>query len=98
MNQFDASAVPMGDCFTDAADCTPFVAVPNAIPLDEMNPESKTTMSPLRYRDMLASNRMNFSVPDKAPEDALNRILWRAMRGEAAPYPEWAITPTVDND
>ena len=98
MNQFDASAVPMGDCFTDVADCTPFVAVPNTVPLDEMNPESKTTMSPLRYRDMLASNKMNFSVPDKAPEDALNRILWRAMRGEAAPYPEWAITPTVDND
>ena len=98
MNQFDASAVPMSDCFTDVADLTPFVAVPNIVPLDEMNPEAKTAMSPQQYRDMLASNKMNFSVPDKAPEDALNRILWRAMRGESAPYPEWAITPIADND
>ena len=98
MNQFDASAVPMSDCFTDVADLTPFVAVPNAVPLDQMNPESKTAMSPQRYRDMLASGRMNFGVPDKAPADALNRILWRAMRGENVPYPEWAITPTEDSD
>ena len=98
MNQFDASAEPMGDCFTDAADLTPYVAVSNNVPLDQMNPEAKTTMTPQRYRDMLASAKMNFAVPDKAPEDALNRILWRAMRGEAAPYPEWAISPTADND
>jgi len=28
----------------------------------------------------------------------LNRILWRAMRGSRAPYPEWAITNFVDDD
>ncbi len=98
MNQFDASAVPMGDCFTDVADLTPFVSVPNTVPLDQMNPENKSAMSQQQIRDMLASNKMNFSVPDKAPEDALNRILWRAMRGTSEPYPEWAITPTEDND
>ena len=98
MNQFDASAVPMGDCFTDTADLTPFTAVASNVPLDQMNPEVKTAMSPQRYRDMLACEKMNFAVPDKAPEDALNRILWRAMRGESEPYPEWAITPGADND
>ena len=35
---------------------------------------------------------MNFREVDKAPEDALNRILWRAMKGTREPYPEWAIT------
>ncbi len=98
MNQFDASAVPMSDCFTDVADLTPFVSVPNNVPLDQMNPEAKITLSPQRYRDMLASAKMNFNAPDKAPEDLLNRILWRAMRGENAPYPTWAITTTADND
>jgi len=97
MNQFDASALPMADCFTDVADLTPFDALPASVPLDQMNPEVKSTMSPQRYRDMLASGKMNFDVPDKAPEDALNRILWRAMRG-AEPYPEWAVAPAVDND
>jgi DNA-binding beta-propeller fold protein YncE len=98
MNQFDASAVPMSDCFTDAPDYAPFVALPSNIALDEMNPQNKAAMSRQQIRDMLASNRMNFSVEDKAPEDALNRILWRAMRGEAAPYPEWAITAVEDDD
>ena len=98
MNQFDASALPMADCFTDVTDLTPFVAVTNNVPLDQMNPEVKTTMSPQRYRDMLACGKMNFSEPDKVSEDALNRILWRAARGDSVPYPEWAITPTADND
>ena len=98
MNQFDASAVPMADCFTDVADLMPFVAVTNNVPLDQMNPEVKAAMSPQRYRDMLACGKMNFSEPDKVSEDVLNRILWRATRGENVPYPEWAITPTADND
>ena len=98
MNQFDASAVPMGDCFTDAADLTPYAAVPSNVPLDQMNPEDKKTMTKQQVRDALASEKMNFSVPDKAPEDTLNRILWRAMRGEKVPYPEWAITLAADDD
>ncbi len=27
---------------------------------------------------------------DRAPEGVLNRILWRARKGLAVPYPEWA--------
>ena len=97
MNQFDASAVPMSDCFTDAPDLTPFSSVPNNVPLDEMNPGTPTAMTPQQYRDALACERMNFGVPDKAPEDILNRILWRAMRGEHIPYPVWAIAATDDD-
>ena len=40
---------------------------------------------------------MNFREVDKAPEDALNRILWRAMKGSKAPYPEWAVAPDTDD-
>ena len=39
MNQFDASATPMFDCFTDTPDYRPFDAVPNQVPLDQMNPD-----------------------------------------------------------
>jgi hypothetical protein len=49
-------------------------------------------------RDAVASAKMNFSEVDKAPEDQLNRILWRAMKGSRVPYPEWAITPGADDD
>ncbi|HRZ55548.1 MAG TPA: alkaline phosphatase family protein, partial [Candidatus Paceibacterota bacterium] len=92
MNQFDASATPMFDCFTDTPDEAPFKSVPNIVPLDEMNPDPKAIADPQLRRDALASSRMNFRQVDRAPEDALNRVLWRATRGTREPYPEWAIT------
>ncbi len=38
MNQMDATATPMFDCFTNTADFAPFDSVTNNVPLDEMNP------------------------------------------------------------
>jgi hypothetical protein len=35
---------------------------------------------------------------DRAPEDALNRVLWRAMKGTREPYPEWAVTVVADDE
>jgi YVTN family beta-propeller protein len=98
MNQFDASAVPMWDAFTDTPDFRPFTAVPSNIPLDQMNPPRSALRDPVARRDALASARMNFREVDEAPEDALNRILWRAQRGTGEPYPEWAVTLVADDD
>ena len=98
MNVFDASAEPMFDCFTETADPTPFVALPSNIALDEMNPQPTAIADPQLRADALLCETFNFAEIDRAPEDALNRILWRAMRGTAVPYPEWAITPGADDD
>jgi hypothetical protein len=98
MNQLDASAVPMWDAFTDTPDAQPFAAVPANVALDEMNPQPSAITDPVRRRDALASARMNFREVDKAPEDALNRILWRAMKGTREPYPEWAVRADSDGD
>ena len=98
MNQFDASATPMFDCFTDTADLTPFDAVANNIPLDQMNPDPKAITDPQLRTDALASMEMNFREVDRAPEDLLNRILWRAMKGTAIPYPEWAAGSDDDEE
>ncbi|HTI70189.1 MAG TPA: bifunctional YncE family protein/alkaline phosphatase family protein [Candidatus Limnocylindria bacterium] len=98
MNQFDASAVPMYDCFTDSPDFAPYNAVASNVPLDEMNPDHHAIVDPVLKADAIASNRVNFREVDKAPEDLLNRILWRAMRGPRDPYPEWAITVVEDDD
>ena len=38
MNQLDATATPMFDCFVNQPDFTPFNAVSNNVPLDQMNP------------------------------------------------------------
>ncbi|HEX9187577.1 MAG TPA: alkaline phosphatase family protein, partial [Vicinamibacteria bacterium] len=98
MNQFDASAVPMGDAFTDTPDFRPFVSVPTNVPLDQMNPPARALADPVARQDALASARMNFRQVDQAPEDPLNRVLWRAMKGTAAPYPEWAVTAGRGDD
>jgi hypothetical protein len=97
MNQFDATATPMFDCFTETPDFTPFTAVPNNIPLDEMNPDPKKVADALLRKNAIVSSRLNFRKIDAAPEDVLNRILWHAMKGSTTPYPSWAVT-TVDDD
>jgi hypothetical protein len=98
MNQFDAAATPMFDCFTPTPDYTPFVALANRVPLDQMNPPPKKVTDRLLREHALASARLNFKRVDACPEDTLNRILWHAMKGSAAPYPEWAVTRVDEDD
>lgn len=93
MNQFDAAAVPMADCFTDQPDFRPFAAVPNEVRLDEMNPPPARIKDKLLRRNAVVSARLNFRQIDAAPEDTLNRILWHSVMGSAAPYPAWAVRP-----
>ncbi|MDH5386750.1 MAG: hypothetical protein OEY18_18770 [Candidatus Aminicenantes bacterium] len=98
MNQFDATAVPMFDCFTSTPDFKPFESVSNHVPLDEMNPDPKEVSDSLLRRNALLSARLNFQRVDACPEDTLNRILWHAIKGSAAPYPAWAVTLMQDED
>jgi hypothetical protein len=65
--------------------------VPNQVTLDEMNPSPKSIGDAQFRRDAMVSARLNFREVDKAPEDVLNRILWRAVKGPDVPYPEWAV-------
>jgi len=97
MNQMDATATPMFDCFIEKPDLTPFVTVKNNIALDEMNPEPKKIADPLLRKYAYASARLPLGAPDKCPEDLLNRILWHAMKGSEVPYPAWAVH-RVDDD
>ncbi|MBI2498477.1 MAG: bifunctional YncE family protein/alkaline phosphatase family protein [Opitutae bacterium] len=98
MNQFDATATPMFDCFTATPDFTPFTAVPNNVPLDEMNPALQAIGDPLLRKNARTSARLDFLRADACPEDVLNRILWHAMKGSAAPFPAWAVSLTDEDD
>jgi DNA-binding beta-propeller fold protein YncE len=98
MNQFDAAATPMFDCFTDVPDFRPFEAVANNVPLDTMNPPAKTIADAGLRRDALRSARLDLRKADACPEDLLNRILWQAVKGVAVPYPAWAVTLRPEND
>ncbi|HTE19257.1 MAG TPA: alkaline phosphatase family protein [Armatimonadota bacterium] len=86
MNQMDAMAPLMSDCFTPKADLRPYTCLPNRVPLDELNPP----MSSLRGFERQwakASLGQRFDLFDQADEDTLNRILWHSARGGKAPYP-----------
>jgi hypothetical protein len=101
MNQMDATATPMFDCFQDTPDFRPFVALKNQVPLDQMNPDPKAVADPLLRKNAYASARLPLGKPDQCPEQLLNRILWHAMKGPHAPYPTWAIhasLPDEDDD
>ena len=99
MNQFDATATPMFDCFTETPDFATFKALPNNVPLDQMNPSPKAIFDPQLRKDAYTSNRLPLKQIDRCPEDLFNQILWRAMKGSKEPYPFWAInTRLVDDD
>ena len=98
MNQMDATATPMTDCFANEPDLTPYDVVTNNIPLDQTNPEAKTVSHSLLRKHAFQSARLRIDEPDKCPEDLLNRILWHAMKGPDTAYPEWAVTKVKDED
>ena len=87
MNQLDLSATPMRYAFQEKADLTPYRAVPNRIRLDEMNPDVKKLAGKALHWAK-KSLELNLDEGDEADEDALNRILWHAVRGYETPYPE----------
>jgi len=85
MNQIDLAATPMIGCFHSKPDFTPYIATPNRIPLDEMNPAINNLRgSALKWAQK--SVAMDFTKEDHADEDTLNRILWFAQKGDA-PFP-----------
>jgi DNA-binding beta-propeller fold protein YncE len=98
MNQLDATATPMFDCFTNTPDLAPFTALASNIPLDQMNPEPKKISDPLLRKNAYASARLPLGKPDQCSEDQLNRILWHALQGAQTPYPQWAVRSQIDED
>jgi hypothetical protein len=98
MNQMDATATPMTDCFMETPDLTPFESVPNQVPLDLLNPDPKKVADAALRDDAIASAKLPLDEPDRCEEDVLNRILWRAMKGTSEPYPEWAVAFFEDDD
>jgi hypothetical protein len=90
MNQMDAMAPLMSDCFSTTPDFTAYTAKPVSIPLDQYNPDRKSL--PPKERELAElSLRQDLSKPDRIEDGAMNRILWHSIKGVDTPYPaEWA--------
>jgi len=85
MNIQDAIANPMTDCFISKPDLTPYQAVKNIIPLDEMNPPL-TALNGKALHFAKKSLLPVFDKIDSGEDDLLNRIIWHSAKGNA-PYP-----------
>ncbi len=81
MNQMDAMGPLMTDCFTATPDFTPYTTLPSNIALNEMNPGTTAALKPRdRYWARL-SLKQDFSKPDLANDEELNRIIWHSIKG-----------------
>ncbi|HEY5510741.1 MAG TPA: bifunctional YncE family protein/alkaline phosphatase family protein [Prolixibacteraceae bacterium] len=85
MNIMDATAMPMFDCFTSKPDLSPYMALKNEVPLDELNPDLRA-LSGKALHYAKRSMEPQFDGIDDGDEDLFNRILWFAAKGNAK-YP-----------
>ncbi|MBB3186926.1 YncE family protein [Microbacter margulisiae] len=96
MNIEDAIATPMWNCFTQKPDYSPYYAIPNRIPLNEMN-KPLTALSGAALHFAKLSLEPQFAGIDTGNDDLLNRIIWFSAKG-TTPYPtQFAGKDSDDN-
>ena len=80
MTQYDKNATPMLPCFTPSADMTAYADIGPKVDLEAKNPG--------KGPGAVASAKLDLSAPDRADPDALNAILWHALKpGVPLPAP-----------
>jgi hypothetical protein len=85
LNQFDVTAEPMFTVFAKKPDLRPYTAVPNQIPLNEMNPPL-AGLTGLQRQLAQFSLTIDSSEPDSSDADLLNRAIWHSVKGFDVPY------------
>lgn len=90
MNQQDASAPLMKECFTPVANLRPYQAIDPLIPLNETaQPKEQQTAIEQHWRKILASVPIERTgMKTEKDEDNLNRFIWHESRGWDTPYPD----------
>ena len=76
MTRFDRTIHPMRSCFSDKPNLAPYQAVPNQVPLDELNPPLKKNQSAEARRLAEACAKMDWDEPDTQDQETLNRAIW----------------------
>jgi hypothetical protein len=69
----------MWDAFSKQTALTPYQARPNAVDLNQKNTAYN--------KDSRKSEEFNWTQPDRIPDNALSKIIWRAVRGEKSVMP-----------
>ena len=86
LSLFDLIANDMRASFSDSPSLERFTHLEPKQDLMELNPAVKALNGGARSA-ALASAKMRWDIPDAAPSDKLNRILWHAVKGWEVKYP-----------
>ncbi len=87
LTQYDAAATPMWASFQATPDLRPYKARMALVPLDERN--SSSAFGARR------SMQLALDEADAAPDDELNEILWKAIKGRDSPMPPRRVAAFV---
>ena len=92
MTQFDALATPLSAAFASRPNARPYRALTPTQSLTETTPSS----APLAAESLV----LNFTKPDSANTDILNRAIWESRRGHGteSPFVTGKIADRTDND
>jgi len=80
MSTYDTFGRPLDDVFDTKPDLTPYDAILPTVSMHDLNPANTPAAK--------KSAMLDFSKPDAADENEVNRILWSAVKGDDVPYPE----------
>ena len=79
MSMYDAAATPLFNAFQATPDLSVYRRLTPNVALDERNPATALGAS--------ASREMNWNDADLTPEEPLNEILWKSVKGPDVPMP-----------
>jgi YVTN family beta-propeller protein len=79
MSHYDGAATPMYAAFQATPDLTPYSKLIAAVAFDEKNLPGT--------QGAALSQTMNFADADLTPEEPLNEIIWRSVKGPGVPMP-----------
>jgi hypothetical protein len=88
LSQFDHFGRPLREVFGETPDLSPYTALTPAVRLDEVNPAGTPAAR--------ESARLRLDRPDSGQDALFNRILWRAIKGGAMPFPAPARPSTLE--
>jgi len=86
LSLFELIANDMRASFQDTPDFGEFAHVVPEQSLDDLNPAVQALRGEAR-RAAIDSEKMRWDVPDAAPTERVNRILWGMLKGWKTPYP-----------
>jgi Phosphoesterase family len=97
MNQYDGNAAPILAPFDTAPNNSAAfnaVAADATIMCQKGSADLKLASNPM-HKYAVASEKMNFDVPDSVDSAKLNEVLWHAVKGPNVPMPAMRRNPSV---